>query len=160
MKTFAFARGSSGGRTYFVALHSGDPPGESGWSEYVQAVSVGCGMASGTVHILVVTDGGAPSAMQRRELAATFDRAPLPPFAHVFSDDAFVRGVVTAFRWLARTRFASHAPRDFVAVCADIGLAHEQVLYDFFAVQKTMSAVHTLRLVGESVVPARISLRS
>lgn len=158
MKSFAHSRGSSDGLVYFALAHTKDPPDDAAWKSYLDAIAAAAGSVQQSIPLIVVTDGGAPNAMQRRAWAAAVERARVPPFAHIFSDDTFVRGVVTAFHWLSRNPVVAHSPRDFVEVCAGAKIPPEQALYDLITLQKSLPTIQTLRLLVDSVYPARAHL--
>lgn len=139
----AFQRGTSGA-AYLVLLHSADQPTVAEWTGYVQEVEAALPGARGTLHIFVATDGGAPNAAQRKQLAEAFDRSSTPALTHVFSTSAFVRGVVTAFSWMTRSHAIAHAPRDFSAVCAECSLEPAAVLNDLLSAQSSFISVQVL----------------
>lgn len=144
MHTIAFQRGTAVGAPYLVLLHSAQPPSAAEWSAYVQAVEGALPFAKGTLHIFVATDGGAPNAAQRKQLAEAFDRSASPALTHVFSTSAFVRGVVTAFSWMTRSHALAHAPRDFGSVCLDCQLDAVAVLADMVRLEDTFIGVAVL----------------
>jgi hypothetical protein len=127
-----------------LLLHGAQQPSATEWSAYVQAVESALPSAKGTLHIFVATDGGAPNAAQRKQLAEAFDRSAPPGLTHVFSTSAFVRGVVTAFSWMTRSHALAHAPRDFASVCVESRLDAASVLGDLLRLQDTFIAVQVL----------------
>jgi hypothetical protein len=134
-----------------VLLHSALQPSAAEWSAYVQAVEGTLPATKGTLHVFVATDGGAPNAAQRKQLAEAFDKSPRPALTHVFSTSAFVRGVVTAFSWMTRSHAVAHAPRDFVSTCVECELQPDAVLGDLLALQRTFGDVLVLRQIQQSV---------
>jgi hypothetical protein len=144
VQTIAFQRGTAVGAPYLVLLHSAEQPSAQEWSAYVQGVEAALPSAKGTLHIFVATDGGAPNAAQRKQLAEAFDRSASPGLTHVFSTSAFVRGVVTAFSWMTRSHALAHAPREFGSVCVECHLDAASVLGDMVKLQSTFVAVQVL----------------
>jgi hypothetical protein len=148
MKTLAFQRGSGSGKDYLVLLHPPEQPSSEDWTAYVNAVARALAESTGRLHAFVATDGGAPSAPQRKELAAAFARGDA--LTHVFTTDAFIRGVVTAFRWVSRAGAVAHHPKEFDAVCRDCGFLPADVLSDFRHVQRQLPRVIALESIERS----------
>jgi hypothetical protein len=151
MKTLAFRSRSCANGAYLVLLHTSAPPDTNEWKAYVRAVATLLAEARGPLHAFVATDGGSPDAAQRRVLAEAFNRGNA--LTHVFTTDAFVRGVVTAFRWIARARAAAHSPDDFLHVCNEVGLIASEVLADF------VEAEHALDVQCAMLASIRASMR-
>jgi hypothetical protein len=145
VQTIAFRRGTAAGAPYLVLLHSADQPSAHEWNAYVQAVEATLPSARGTLHIFVATDGGAPNAAQRKQLAEAFDRGPNKALTHVFSTSAFVRGVVTAFSWMTRSHALAHAPRELASVCVECRLDPTAVLDDLRSLEGTFVPVQVLQ---------------
>lgn len=90
------------GDTHIVcALHSKRSPSDAEWDEYLGHVRDARELTRGgisAVNAVVVTDGGAPDAAQRKRLADVV--RGWEPLAAVISESLLVRGVVTALAWL------------------------------------------------------------
>jgi hypothetical protein len=83
---------------YFVLVHNAMSPLDEEWDEWLEFYSFGS--------ILVVTDGGAPTASQRKRMKDRVDQlrssvAPgkKDPRVAIMTASSFVRGVITALRW-------------------------------------------------------------
>jgi hypothetical protein len=151
MKTLAFSNNRHPSPPYLVLLHSSLPPDVAEWQDYVRTMSRALGGTSGMVHAFVATDGGGPDAAQRRELAEVLKQGPGVSLTHVFTTDAFVRGIVTAFHWIAKARAVAHLPKDFREVCIASGVSPEHVLDDLMELQKSFPRVETLMQVEHSM---------
>jgi hypothetical protein len=143
MKTLAFHSSPRSKGGYIVLVHTAKSPDHAEWSAYVQEVAVLLSTARAPVHAFVATDGGSPDAAQRRSLAEVFNQGDA--LTHVFTEDAFIRGVVTAFRWIARARAVAHSPSDFSRVCEECEVAATEVLVDFNRAQEQLS--HTITML-------------
>ncbi len=83
------------GRSRFVAVHRASNPTDEEWDAYVEAIT--------SVHaapvraVFVVSDGGAPSAAQRRRLVEATAVRGAHPRVSVISPSPVVRLVVGAF---------------------------------------------------------------
>lgn len=142
MKTLAFRSGGSHDRPYFVLAHTVAAPDPEEWQQYVSAVAEVMTTVSATMHVFVATDGGSPNPAQRKQLAAAFGSSKADSWTHVFTTDSFIRGVVTAFRWIARAHATAHAPEDFPRVCNEYGVSPIAVLRDFTEAQKLLPRVN------------------
>lgn len=153
MNTLAFCRGSYESRPYFALAHTAAAPDAAEWLSYVQAVArcVTESQADVTVHSFVVTDGGGPNAAQRRELAEAFNSGVCQAWTHVFTEDAFVRGIVTAFRWIARANATAHAPSEFADLCREYAYAPTVVLADLLELQRELPPLHVLSRIQAHV---------
>lgn len=116
---FTFRRGTYGNRDYFVLLHNEAVPEADRWDSYLEAISRSLAGSTSRTHVFVATDGGGPDPAQRKALARVFERGDA--LTHVFTTDVVVRGIVTAFRWIAGTRAVSHQPQDFGRTCIEVG---------------------------------------
>ena len=150
MKTLAFRRSSKAASPYLVLLHTASKPDAAEWTRYVATVSATLAAHRGTMHVFIATDGGGPDASQRKELAQVVANSSAEALSHIFTTDAFIRGIVTAFRWISKARAAAHLPSDLAAVCAELGHASKDVLDDFALVQKTLPTVRTLAIIEKA----------
>jgi hypothetical protein len=93
-------------KNFTVVFHSRYPPNEDEWDEYLTACAADF-TRNGFMRYLVVSDGGAPSAVQRMRLnenLAHWTRTnPDAIRTAVLTKSAFVRGVVTAINWFRPT---------------------------------------------------------
>jgi len=83
---------------YFVLVHNAMSPTDDEWDEWLQFYGFGS--------ILVVTDGGAPTASQRKRMKARVEELQAhqqpgkkDPRVAIMTASSFVRGVITALRW-------------------------------------------------------------
>jgi hypothetical protein len=125
-----------------VLLHNQGVPHARGWNAYVDAIEKLLATSRSRVHVFVATDGGGPDPAQRRALARAFERGDA--LTHVFTNDVVVRGIVTAFRWIAGTRAVAHQPRDFGRVCGEAGHDSAEVLACMSAAQSDLEPVALL----------------
>ncbi|HEX5660551.1 MAG TPA: hypothetical protein VFX59_25330 [Polyangiales bacterium] len=147
MRTLAFQQGAGRGADYLILLHTSAAPDVAEWKAYVDQVGRTMSTARGVLSVFVATDGGGPNAAQRKLLTETFSRGPGDALTHVFTTSAFVRGIVTTFRWVARAPAVAHVPRDFSAVCAACALDPAAVLSDLLAVQKRFASVRIVEQI-------------
>lgn len=87
---------------FTVAVHTKNSPNDDEWDEYLTAHApyIERGVA---MRVLVVTEGGAPTALQRMKMndlvADWMRRNPDCIRTAIITRSAFVRGVVTAIGW-------------------------------------------------------------
>ena len=130
------------GDTHIVcALHSKRSPSDAEWDEYLGHVRDARELTrggNGAVNAVVVTDGGAPDAAQRKRLAEVV--RGWEPVAAVISVSLLVRGVVTALAWLGmRVRFFSVSEVSAALSWAAVPESeHEALLADIGALAKTL----------------------
>ncbi len=107
MKNMAFQRVGD----YFVLVHNAMAPTEEEWDEWMQQYTY--------ASILVVTDGGAPTASQRKRLKTRVDELRASPSyvpnkkepkVAIVTASSFVRGVITALRWFYHDSYAAFPP--------------------------------------------------
>ncbi|HEX4352636.1 MAG TPA: hypothetical protein VHZ95_06980 [Polyangiales bacterium] len=151
MKTFASRHGIENDRPYFVLIHSADEPSVHEWNRYVDTVTLVMSSARTSVHAFVATDGGGPNAAQRKALADAFEFGLADAWTHVFTTSVFVRGIVTAFRWIARSRAIAHLPIEFPATCRECGHSPLQILRDFSELQRDFPSVLTLNELADAL---------
>jgi hypothetical protein len=78
-----------------LVVHPARAPLDADWDRFVHFCQVR--LAEGPMRMLVLTEGGAPDAMQRAACRVLFERGPVP--IAVVTDVRVVRGVVTAIGW-------------------------------------------------------------
>jgi len=150
LKTLAFRQCSTGPLPYLVLLHNEQEPDPVEWSAYVCAVRATLAMTDGRVHAFIATDGGGPNAAQRKELARAVVAARADLLSHIFTRDPFVRGIVTAFRWISGARAVAHPPDTFVDACEEYGHSPAEILREFERLQKEFARVDILRGISEA----------
>jgi hypothetical protein len=155
MNTLAFRRSSSAEKRYLVLIHNASAPDAAEWQAYVREMDRTLAEAVGTVHAFVVTDGGGPDAVQRRELADIFGQRHCSNLTHVFTNDMVVRAIVTAFRWIGRAHAVAHLPSAFPFVCAECGLSAVEVLHDFREAEKELGRVRMLQQLEDALQSQR-----
>lgn len=159
MKTLAFRSATRSGVRFFVLLHSASEPDLEEWNAYLREVKQALTASTDLVHTFVATDGGGPIAAQRKSLADVIQGGAGDLLTHVFTRDPFVRGIVTAFRWIARSKAIAHAPEEFEQACGAVGLTPHQVLDVFAEAQRLFPPVDTLAQINKLTKPKRASLR-
>jgi hypothetical protein len=135
-----------------VLLHTAATPLPLEWAAYLTALGATLAASRQVVHVYIATDGGAPSAVQRKDLAETVERGPVSPLNHIFTTDPFVRGIVTAFGWIAKARAVAHLPGDLQRVCLEIGHSPGEVMQDFARVEASFQPIRMLSLMNEGFV--------
>jgi hypothetical protein len=85
------------GKLLVVALHRREQPSEDEWTAYLALFKQGfeMGFKLSDIRGLAITEGGAPSSLQRKKLLQI---VPVATTA-VVSDNVLVRGVATALSW-------------------------------------------------------------
>jgi hypothetical protein len=75
----------------------------------------------------------------------------------VFTNDIVVRGIVTAFRWIAGTRAVAHQPQDFGRTCVEVGHDPAAVLASMEDAQVDMEPVAMIAEMRRSaLVPSGV----
>jgi hypothetical protein len=95
----------------FLGLQDVGPATDQQWAPLIEGLrSARASLTgSGQVCALVISDGGAPNAGQRADLARTLEGIPFK--CGVLSDSTLVRGAVTAMSWF-NSGMKSFSPRD------------------------------------------------
>ena len=136
MKNMAFQKVGD----YFVLVHNAIAPTDEEWDEWLQHYTY--------ASILVVTDGGAPTASQRKRMKLRIDELRASPTyvpnknepkVATVTSSSFVRGVLTALGWFYHDSYAAFPP-DHIAHA----LAYLDVPPRYHLSLKT--AVQTLRV--------------
>lgn len=151
MKTLAFRSRSDREPPYLVLVHNALAPDPEEWSAYVSEFAKLMAAGKGPVHAFVSTDGGSPDAAQRKQLADVVNTGEA--LTHVFTTDAVIRGVVTAFRWLARARAVAHQPKEFPTVCIECGVSPFEVMKDFNDLRRSIPNVQMVSRIADSMNP-------
>ena len=136
MKNMAFQKVGD----YIVLVHNAMAPTDEEWDEWMHLYAY--------ESILVVTDGGAPTASQRKLLKTRVDQLrALPsyvpnmkePKVATVTSSSFVRGVLTALGWFYHDSYAAFPPDHVAHALAYLGVPPK-----YHLAMKT--AVQTLRL--------------
>jgi hypothetical protein len=111
------------GRT-LVVVHNQQPPSDDDWQVFMQAWERNLDHVTAQ---LVVSDGGAPNAEQRRTSVARISarRAGPPPTA-VVTASLVARGAVTALSWFIKERIRAFSPEAMSDACKFLGVAHQE----------------------------------
>ncbi len=78
-----------------VTVHSAAPPRDDEWTRYLRDAGT-----TGLTGNLVLTDGGGPNAMQRKQIEELPQIRLLP--TAVVTTSRLVRGIVTAISWMGK----------------------------------------------------------
>jgi hypothetical protein len=108
------------GRTLIV-VHDKTHPSDDDWQLYLDALRVNRHAIGAQ---LIVTDGGSPTAAQRRASLEHARGFALPSSA-VLTSSVLVRGVVSALSWFMKDRIRAFAPNEFDEACVFIGATAE-----------------------------------
>nr|AYM54105.1 hypothetical protein [Chondromyces catenulatus] len=105
MKNMAFQKVGD----YFVLVHNAAAPTDDEWDEYMAQWDYNS--------ILVVTDGGAPTASQRKRMKTRVEQFRSDPTqtkrnvkVATITASSFVRGVLTALGWFYHDAYAAFPP--------------------------------------------------
>lgn len=104
-----------------VVIHTSQPPSDLEWQEYVDGVA-SCDLE--TMRSIVITDGGAPSAQQRKAINDLLGGRQVPGV--VVSPSTFVRGVVTALSWF-NPGLKAYPHEDFDKACQYLELSLQEI---------------------------------
>ena len=115
MKTLTFGRTAG----VLVLVHTKAPPDQAEWEAYLAEV-VAVRQASKATTLLVVTDGGAPDASQRAQLAQAYGDDPT--VTAVCNASPVVQRVITAVGWITRARLRGFAYDDVAGALAYLGV--------------------------------------
>lgn len=117
---------------FIVVVHNKHAPGDDEWDAYMQ-FNVAHSVEQGTIiRLLVFTEGGAPTAVQRRlmhsALSPSLAKAKHPGLIRVavISPSTFVRGVATAMSLLDPV-YRSFSPADIGAAYTYVGVPHTYI---------------------------------
>ena len=101
-----------------LVVHGRDAPSDDEWDEYLRQVKLV--VATGRPRAIAVTEGGAPSLSQRRQVNQILGGTGA--IGAVVSNSTFVRGIVTALSWFNRG-VCSFSPDEFELACTHVGLS-------------------------------------
>ncbi|MET0594743.1 MAG: hypothetical protein ABW133_18725 [Polyangiaceae bacterium] len=108
------------GRT-LVVVHDAMHPSDGDWQIYLDALRTHRDAIEAQ---LIVTDGGSPTAAQRRASLEYARGRPLPATA-VLTSSVLVRGVVSALSWFMKERIRAFAKTEMSDACAFIDAAKD-----------------------------------
>src|SRR5262245_61639906 len=101
---------------FFVSYHTTENPSDSEWQDQLEFCA---GKYKGLKGVLVWSDGGGPSSLQRSQLAESFRDAP--PAVAMITESAIVRGMLTALSWFGLKQRAFR-PSDMDKALAFLGV--------------------------------------
>ncbi len=137
-----------------VSLHAREPPSTTEWLEYVRTCREALVRRPHDVRGLVLSDGGAPSSMQRAALNDALGGRHVP--VAVVSESVIVRSIVTALGWF-NSDIKSFAPIMFQRALAHLGIPDEAdpalwaALDDMEADLPATDVLHSLRQARPSL---------
>lgn len=105
-----------------LAVHGEDAPSDVEWDHYCEFIPQL--LLHPNACSVVLTDGGAPTIMQRERMRKQLGTASR--WTAVITDKAMVRGVVTAIRWF-NPKVCAFAPWDVRDAFRFVGLSSEQI---------------------------------
>jgi hypothetical protein len=140
-------------------LHTERDPSAEEWTagcHAFQELRDHCGADIASLRALVISDGGAPNAIQR----AQFFRPALGGLQRTSAisnalSDPVKRGIVTAITWV-NPRFRAFAAQQWWDALAHVGLTQHaaQVWNEFAKLQRGLPPNQTLREIGREVLTA------
>jgi hypothetical protein len=142
-----------------IWLHTDNEPKPSEWTRACRVVTDFVGAKNGDVSShrrFVVSDGGAPSAMQRKVLfqdAVQGRPVPTAVVTTILRRDPVKRGIATAIRWL-NPEFRIFEPHEILLALDHIGVSLalcDSLWTALTEMQRALPANGTLRLVAEEL---------
>lgn len=111
---------------FVILVHNKHPPTDDEWNDYLQ-FSVARGLTHGLLsYYLVLSEGGAPSAAQRKMLydsiSTVLQKNPSVMRTAIVTSSTFVRGIVTAMR-LFEPIYQAFSPDDMKGAYAYLGIS-------------------------------------
>lgn len=119
-----------------VACHSVRPPSDLEWSRYLGFIARNIDRIRAVV---VHSEGGGPTAMQRRAAAETWATIGRTPRMAVVTGSTVARGIVTASSWLIGNFIRAFPEGDREGVGAFLGLTRPQTVAAFECIRKMRS---------------------
>jgi hypothetical protein len=117
MKNMAFQKVGD----YVVMVHNAMAPTDEEWEEFLTQYELNS--------VLVVTDGGAPTASQRKRMKSRIDELrsdaamkKKDPKVATITASSFVRGVLTALGWFYHDAYAAFPPDHINQALAYLGV--------------------------------------
>lgn len=138
MGTFTFATKILDDHALMLFVHGVDAPDDATWELAMKETAKQLATHPTKFAQLVVTDGGAPSATQRKRLAEATREARYPLV--VINTNPLIRGVITAISWM-NPGIKAFAPNKFKDAVAHVGCSDAAtVLEELRRLQKTLGA--------------------
>lgn len=159
LRTMAFRACSVEGQRYLVLLHTSAPPTDEEWTAYLETVGDHLTGEAARLHAIVATDGGGPSANQRKQLAALLPKGEETLVTHVFTTSVAVRGNVNAFNGLVHAGAVAHDPAEFPSMCESLGFNPRTLLRELIETQKAFPPIGVLQEIAESTDLASLTMK-
>jgi hypothetical protein len=135
----------------FLLLHTDKDPQTPEWQSYIDLQIQSLKKTGGDItkcRTFVITDGGAPNAKQRQQLADAFGGSPtkFAVISHSLSNP-IKRGIVTAFTWV-NPSFKAVMPEQWAEALKHLGLENylQQILLEFGRLQSRVAPNKSLAL--------------
>jgi hypothetical protein len=135
-----------------IGLHTGSAPTNDEWGAYLAAVKHTLNRNPENVRGLSLSDGGAPSSIQRSGLNTVLNGRHIP--VSVISDSVVVRGIVTALNWF-NGDIKAFAPHSFEEALSYLNVPRE-ANNDLWKAMKDMDT----RLTTDIMSKLRLNHRS
>jgi hypothetical protein len=104
-----------------VWLAAKEAPAQDEWQAYTKSVyELGSTLPGKQVQVLVVTDGGGPSSVQRTDFVAAMGDVKVR--TAVLSSSTLVRGIVTVFNWF-NIQNKVFSPKDALGALEFVGVS-------------------------------------
>jgi hypothetical protein len=107
----AFAKVEEVDSTYVLVLGAANPP-DVEWAQWVDYIATQIQPGSAP-RVIVVTEGGSPTAAQRAALSKVTDRYKNEAKVAVLTESVIARGALTALSWFAADVYRPFSPTDF-----------------------------------------------
>jgi hypothetical protein len=139
-------------RSLHVALwlHSEHDPSAAEWNSGCQAFRKQCGENTASLRTLIISDGGAPNAIQRAEFfQPRFGGLHRTALISLSLSNPVKRGIATAISWL-NPRFRAFEPERWSEAFAHAGLARhfDAVWSELAKLQRGLPENRTLRIIA------------
>lgn len=106
----AFTKVESIDSAYLLVLGASNPP-DAEWDQWVEYIATNIAPGSGP-RVLVVTEGGSPTAGQRAALSNVTDQHRNASKVAVCTDSTMARGAITALSWFLPNAYRAFSPAD------------------------------------------------
>lgn len=139
---FSFVQG------VWVGVHTAENPLTEEWTRHCKRIEE---VRHRTRAVVVYTDGGGPSARQRKEMSTALREVAAPPTA-IMTRSAVVRGIITSCNWLfGSQQVAPFAPHDLDGVMrylskSGVPLVRDEIVRTLVAHANALSVVLELKL--------------
>jgi hypothetical protein len=142
----------AGDRKLSVWLSTTQDPSQEAWDQALELIrKATAGVDVSKIASLVITDGGAPNAVQRKQLNDMFGGPIQSAAVTVALTNPVKRGVATALLWL-NPSFRAFQPSDFDRALQHLGLesAKSTILGSLKQLQQQLPPNATLKVIGET----------